>query len=224
MPTTRTARSGRAGRAGPEPSEGPREAGEPEGEDRKQASDANRAEPESEDSKQASRSIYRGRIVDLSLDTVALPNGRTVDLELIHHPGAAAIVPIEADGQVVLVRQYRYATDGYLLEVPAGKLDGGETPEICAQRELVEECGRCAASLTPLGWIWTTPGFTNEKIWLFLARNLTPATQALEHDEVLTVERVPFTRALAMALSGEITDAKSAIALVRAASHLQEQS
>ena len=166
------------------------------------------------------RSVFRGNIVDLSVDRVRLPNGNVCELELIRHPGAAAVVPVDGDGQVVLLRQYRYATGGWLDEVPAGKLDRGEAPEVCARRELAEEAGVSAGKLTPLGWIWTTPGFTDEKIWLYLATELAPARQALQADEVLSVHRLPFEEAVSLARCGEIHDAKTICALLRAASHL----
>jgi ADP-ribose pyrophosphatase len=165
----------------------------------------------------SSRAVHRGRILDLSVDRVRLPNGREVELELARHPGAAAVVPLDAEGRVHLVRQYRYATGGWLLEVPAGKLDAGEAPEACAAREVEEETGMRPGRLTPLGWIWTSPGFTDEKIWLYLATELTPVPQRLQHDEVLTIETLPFERAVAAAGRGEIVDAKSVCALLRAA-------
>ncbi|MDH3227492.1 MAG: NUDIX hydrolase [Thermoleophilia bacterium] len=162
------------------------------------------------------RAVYQGKIVDLTVDTVRLPNRKTCDLEMIRHPGAAAVVPVDRDGNVLLVRQYRYATDGWLLEVPAGKLDHkGESPEACAIREVEEETGFKPGSMIAMGWIWTTPGFSDEKIWLFLARNLTPAKQSLGRDEVLTVERLPVRRAIEMAAKGEIVDAKSICSLLR---------
>lgn len=167
-----------------------------------------------------SRRIFKGRVVDLSVDRVRLPNGKLCELELIRHPGAAAVVPVDASGNVLLIRQYRYATGGFLLEVPAGKLDPGESPETCGAREVQEETGFRAARLVPMGWIWTTPGFTDEKIWLFLGRDLTPAEQGLQDDEVLSVERLPLNEAASMALRGEITDAKSIAALLRAHSHI----
>lgn len=163
-----------------------------------------------------SRSIYDGRVVRLQVDTVDLPNGNRTELEIIRHSGAAAVVPIDGD-DVVMVKQYRHAAGDYLLEVPAGKLDPGETPRACALREMQEEVGLAADEIVPLGWIWTTPGFTDEKIWLYLAPRVSPAAQALEEDEVLTVERLPLERALEMAFSGDITDGKSACALMRAA-------
>jgi len=170
-----------------------------------------------------SRRIFKGRVVDLSVDRVRLPNGNVCELELIRHPGAAAVVPVDASGHVLLIRQYRYATGGFLLEVPAGKLDAGEAPEACAAREAQEETGFRTGSLVPLGWIWTTPGFTDEKIWLFLGRDLTPAEQGLQDDEVLSVERLPLDEAASMALCGEITDAKSIAALLRAQAHFSQE-
>ena len=161
--------------------------------------------------------VFRGRVVALSIDTVRLPNGNTCDLEIVRHPGAAAVVPVDADGSVILVRQYRHAAGDYLLEVPAGKLDDQEPPEACAVREVEEETGYRAGKLTPLGWIWTTPGFTDERIWLYLATELTLAWSSPQPDEALEVVRMPFEEAVRLALSGEIKDAKSVCALVRAA-------
>jgi ADP-ribose pyrophosphatase len=165
----------------------------------------------------SSRGVHDGRIVKLSLEEVRLPNGNTVTLELIRHPGAAAVVPVDHDGNVVLVRQYRHATGSWLLEVPAGKLDHpGESPDACALREVEEETGYRAGRLEPLGWIWTTPGFTNEKIWLFLASDLTPSRPNLQADEVLSVEKLPLVEAARRAVDGEIVDSKSVCALLRA--------
>jgi len=170
-----------------------------------------------------SRSVFRGRIVELSVDRVRLPNGKVCELEMIRHPGAAAVVPVDDNGDVILVRQYRYAAGGLLLEVPAGKLDGGEPPAECAARELQEETGFSATEITPMGWIWTTPGFTDEKIWLYLATGLSPARQDLQDDEVLTVERLPLSEAVRQAERGEIRDAKSVCALFRADLHLRQK-
>ncbi len=167
------------------------------------------------------RGVFKGRVLDLSVERVRLPNGNVCELELIRHPGAAAVVPLDDGGNVLLVRQYRHAAGGYLLEVPAGKLDPGEPPETCALREVEEETGHRPSDLAPLGWIWTTPGFTDERIWLFLATGLAPTRQDLEHDEVLTVERVPLARAVSWAETGEIQDAKSVCALLRAAHRLR---
>jgi ADP-ribose pyrophosphatase len=163
------------------------------------------------------REIFRGRTIDVDVERVRLPNGAEMDVELVRHRGAAAAVPLLDDGTVLLVRQYRYATGGWLLEIPAGKLDPGESPESCALRETEEETGFRPSRLQPLGWIWTTPGFADEKIWLFLATGLELTAQVLEDDEVLSVERMPLRQAVAMAARGEIHDSKTALALMRAA-------
>jgi ADP-ribose pyrophosphatase len=170
------------------------------------------------------KEIFKGRVVDLSVDQVLMPNGKTTELEIIRHPGAAAMVPLTESGDVILVRQYRYATGGWLLEVPAGKLDEGEKPEVCAARELVEEVGMKSAELVPLGWIWTTPGFTDEKIWLYLCRGLEPAEQDLQDDEVLTVESKSLEQAVEMVRQGEICDSKSVCALLQAEAYLRFES
>jgi ADP-ribose pyrophosphatase len=174
----------------------------------------------------SSEGIYQGRVVDLSLDRVRLPNGNVTDLEMIRHPGAAVALPLDTgqDGieYALLVRQYRYAADGWLLEVPGGKLDGPEPPETCARREIEEEIGFEAGELVGLGSILTTPGFTDERIWLYLARDLKPIEggQALEDDEVLEIERLPLADAVERAISGDIVDAKTVAALLRAAAML----
>ncbi|HEX2252660.1 MAG TPA: NUDIX hydrolase [Thermoanaerobaculia bacterium] len=171
----------------------------------------------------ASRSIHSGRVVDLSLDRVRLPNGREVEVELVHHRGAAAVLPlVPAPGghgaeEVVLLRQYRYPTGGWLLEIPAGTLQGDEAPEQCARRELEEETGMAAEELEPLGWIWTTPGFCDEKIWLYAARAVPGPGADLDADEVLEIERLPLAEAVARAVRGEIHDGKSVCALLRLA-------
>ena len=168
----------------------------------------------------AARQVYKGRIVDLRLEEVDLPNGLSVTLEVVHHPGASAIVAVDAHGAVTLIRQFRHAAGGFIWEVPAGTLAPGEAPEACARRELREETGLVAAEWTALGSILTTPGFCDERIHLFLARDVADAEQELDHDEVLTVSRIPLHRALDMVRSGEIEDAKSIAALHRAAAAL----
>ena len=169
-----------------------------------------------------SREVYNGRSFRLDVDRVRLPNGVEMDFEMIHHPGAAAIVPVLPDRTVLMIRQYRYATGGWLLEIPAGKLDPGEAPEHCAIRETEEEVGYRPGRLIPLGWIWSSPGFLDEKIWLYLATGLRETQQATDHDEVLEIERMPLQEAIDKAVRGEIHDVKSACALLRAAHHLDE--
>ena len=169
------------------------------------------------------RSIYKGKVVDLSVDRVGLPNGEIAELEVIRHPGAAAMVAMGGEGEVYLVRQYRYATGTWLLEVPAGKLDVGESPGDCAPRELEEEVGVRASAWVSLGWIWTTPGFTDEKIHLYLARDLSPARQNLQADEVLSVVSMPFETAIEKVHEGEICDAKSVCSLLMAEQFLRDE-
>lgn len=170
-----------------------------------------------------SRQVHDGKVVKLSVDRVELPDGSVTELEVIRHQGAAAVVPLTADGDVLMVRQYRHATGGWLLEVPAGKLDPGEAPDICAARETEEEVGYRVGRLDPLGWIWTTPGFTDEKIWLYLARDLVPGSQNLDGDEVLSVEKMPLVEAVSMVHRGKICDGKSVCALLRAAAYLDPE-
>jgi ADP-ribose pyrophosphatase len=157
--------------------------------------------------------IFRGRIITLRQDQVTLPSGHQITLDIVHHPGAAAVVAIDADNAVVLVRQFRHAAGGFIWEVPAGTLGDGEAPDVCARRELEEETGLVAAQWAPLGSIVTTPGFCDERIHLFLARELRETKAALDDDEVLTVSRIPLARAFEMVRQGEIEDAKSIAAL-----------
>ena len=166
-----------------------------------------------------SRRIHTGRVVRLDVDTVRFPDGSTGQLELIRHPGAAAIVPCAsdppgADPTILLIRQYRYATGGQLWEIPAGTLDPGEDPEACARRELMEETGVTAARLQRLTSVWTTPGFTNEVIHLYLATGLTAGEPSRERDEFIEVVPQPLSRVLALIREGEIRDAKTVVAIL----------
>jgi len=155
--------------------------------------------------------------LQIATETVALPNGTTLELDMVRHPGAAAVVPFVSEREVLLIRQYRYAAGGVIYEVPAGKLEEGEAPEVCAVRELEEEAGQRAGRIERLGAIWTTPGFTDERIHLFAAFDLSPATQRLEDDELIEVVPMSLEAALEMVWSGELSDAKSALALLHAA-------
>jgi ADP-ribose pyrophosphatase len=157
--------------------------------------------------------IFKGRIVTLDIDTVTLPNGATVELEMIHHPGAAAVVPIKENGVVILIRQYRHAAGGYIYEIPAGKLHPGEDPKCCAARELEEEIGYRASSIELLVSILTTPGFTDEVIHIYKGTGLTVAKQNLDHDEVIEIVEMPLEKAIARIEDGTIKDGKTIIGL-----------
>jgi len=159
------------------------------------------------------RRIFKGRVVTLDIDTVTLPNGATIELEMIHHPGAAAVVPMKEDGTVILIRQYRHAAGGYIYEIPAGKLHPGEDPKLCAARELQEEIGYRADSLELLTSILTTPGFTDEVIHIYKGTGLTKGKQDLDHDEVIEIVELPLEKALAQIIDGTIRDGKTIVGL-----------
>lgn len=167
-----------------------------------------------------SRRVYTGRVVRLDVDTVRFPDGSTGELEIIRHPGAAAIVPCASDPQtdpdptILLIRQYRYAAGGLLWEIPAGTLDPGEDPETCARRELLEETGVMAGRLQRLTSIWTTPGFTDEVIHVYLASGLTAGTPSRERDEFIEVVPQPLSQVLARIRDGEVRDAKTVVAIL----------
>jgi ADP-ribose pyrophosphatase len=168
------------------------------------------------------REVYRGRVVDLGIERVALPNGAETELEVVRHAGAAAVAAVDDAGRVVLIEQYRHAGGGFLWEIPAGLLQEGEAPETCAQRELGEEVGLAAVRLERLGTMLPTPGYSDERIHLFLGRGLTEAPIGHEEDEVIQrIERVPLGDAVAMVWRGEIPDGKTALALLLAAHALE---
>ena len=163
-----------------------------------------------------SEEIFRGRVFDVTVDTI-LERDTTYKREVVHHPGSAVIVPAFPDGTVALVRQYRHPAVRYLLEIPAGTLNRGERPEEGAARELEEELGFVAGKLEKLTEFFVSPGFCEEKMWLYLATEMTQTEQRLEDDELLDVVRLPLSQALEMITAGEIEDAKTIIGLMLAA-------
>jgi ADP-ribose pyrophosphatase len=169
------------------------------------------------------RQVYHGRVIDLGVEPVVLPNGMRVDLEIVRHRGAAAVVAIDDANRVVLIRQFRHAAAGFIWELPGGLLDHpGESPADCASRELAEETGLRAGEMVPLGAVLTTPGFTDERIQLFLARELRQDAHDPERDEVIAeVARTPLPEALAMIRRGDIVDAKTICGLHLAAAVLE---
>jgi ADP-ribose pyrophosphatase len=167
----------------------------------------------------SSRRVYSGKVISVDVDSVRFPNDLVGELEMVRHPGASAVVPFldpldSPDPRILLIRQYRYAADGYVYEIPAGRLDPGETPEDCAARELREETGYSASDLIRLTTFYTTPGFTDEQIHLFAASGLTEGNSRVEADEVLDLAPVTLSRAMAMIASGELVDGKSMIGVL----------
>ncbi len=160
--------------------------------------------------------LYRGKLLNLRVNEVRLSNKNIAIREIVEHRGAAVIVALDERQRVLMVRQYRSAAGRVLLEVPAGTLDSGEDPARCATRELKEETGYQAAQWEPLGYFYASPGFSTEKMYLFLARQLTLQEAAPEEDEEIAVELVPLSQALERVASGEIVDAKTIVGLFRA--------
>ena len=164
----------------------------------------------------SSQKIFAGRVFSVTVDTVR-EGELTYQREVVHHGGSAVIVPVFDDGTVALVRQYRHPAVRYLLEVPAGTLADGERPEYGAERELQEELGVIAGRMEKLTEFFVSPGFCEEKMWVYLATELVQGKQQLEEDEILDVVRLPISEALEMITSGEIQDAKTIIGLMLAA-------
>ena len=161
--------------------------------------------------------IYKGKILHAVKDTVSLPNGKEATREFCMHIGAVCILPLLQDGTVIVERQYRYAHGGVLLEIPAGKLDTPDEDRLsAAKRELREETGATADKFTYLGEIDTTPALMNEKIHLYLAEGITFGERSLDYDEFLDVELVPLSDLVDMTMRGEIKDAKTQVAVLKA--------
>lgn len=164
--------------------------------------------------------VKKGRVFELYTENITLPNGVTLDMEIIRHPGAAAMVPVMDDGSILLLRQYRHAVDGYIWEIPAGTLDPDEDEMTCALRELTEETGYTARHMEKLGVITPLPAYSDERIHIYMATGLTQASQNLDADELLSVHPTALQAALAMIADGKIGDAKTIAALHLAANRL----
>lgn len=160
-------------------------------------------------------SVYHGKVIDLGVETVTLPNGQECSLEIIRHPGGAVALAINAKHEVCLLRQYRHATGGWIWELPGGRIEADETPLLSAQRELREEAGIEAGHWSALIEMWSTPGFCTEKLYLYVARDLIEVQATPEADELFEVHWLPLTEAFRMCDSGDIEDAKTLIGLFR---------
>lgn len=160
--------------------------------------------------------LFQGRIIHLNQERVRLPNGHEAELEIVHHPGGAAVVALDADGRVCLLRQYRHATGGWLWELPAGKIDNREPPLDTARRELAEEAGREATAWRELGFMHSSPGILTEVVYLYLAQNLNRTATGHEQEEVIEIHWLPLAEALSWCQDGRISDAKTLIGLFRA--------
>jgi 8-oxo-dGTP pyrophosphatase MutT (NUDIX family) len=167
--------------------------------------------------------IYQGRVIDVALETVELPNGSQVELEIVRHPGGAAAVALDDQDRVCLLRQFRHASDGWLWELPAGRIDPGESPFNTAKRELAEEAGLEAVEWTDLGPMHSSPGIFTEVIHLWLGRGLTSLPHNHEHGELIEVHWLPLGQALDWCSDGTITDGKTLIGLYRAGALLQSR-
>ena len=169
--------------------------------------------------------VHRGRVFDFTKENVTLTNGVTVDMEVIRHPGAAAIVPLTAAGEVIMLKQYRHAVGGELWEIPAGTMDPEDgAPLDCARRELIEETGFSAAAWDTLGELTPVPGYSDERIHIFLARDLSPAAQNLDMDEILAVHTLPLEEVRRMVFDGRITDAKTIVGIFMAGKYVDSPS
>tara|TARA_B100000959_G_scaffold83641_1_gene89086 strand:- start:178 stop:714 length:537 start_codon:yes stop_codon:yes gene_type:complete len=158
--------------------------------------------------------IYKGTLLDVRRDEITLPNGKTSAREYIKHPGAACIIPVLPDGNIALIKQYRYPVQSEMIELPAGKLDPGEKPEVCAKRELEEEIGYSAGKLTFICNIHPAIGFASEKMWIYLAEDLVKTVENTDHDEFLVLMPTHLDDAIKMVWDGKITDVKTIIGLL----------
>ncbi len=166
--------------------------------------------------------VYRGRAFSIRCDEVQLPNQRTMHVDVIEHPGAVTILPVDGEGRILFVRQYRHATGKELLELPAGTLDTDEPPETCALREIREETGFATGNMVKLGEFFLAPGYSTEYMVVYLATELKPAPLPKDQDEFISLEAIPVEQAYQMALSNELMDGKSLAALLLARPYLQK--
>ncbi len=160
------------------------------------------------------KEVYRGKIVTLNVDTIRQASGRTTIREVVLHPGGVAAIPILDDGRLILIRQFRYPIGRFILEIPAGKLDSGQSPKDTIARELIEETGYCTASLTYECTFYPTPGISDESIHLFTARDLTQSAQRLEEGEHITVEAYTLEECMKKIETGEISDGKTILGIL----------
>ncbi|HKJ04647.1 MAG TPA: NUDIX hydrolase [Geopsychrobacteraceae bacterium] len=166
------------------------------------------------DSKMSEETLYKGRILDLARETHQMPDGREARFEIVQHSGGAAALPVLPDGRVILIRQFRPAIKDYILEIPAGRLEAGEDGATCVARELQEEIGYQPGTLETLGDIYSSVGFCNERIYLYVAHDLKPAMQALEPDEFIELKVMTLDEAITLVKNGQILDAKTRVALL----------
>ncbi|MDA0769750.1 MAG: NUDIX hydrolase [Chloroflexi bacterium] len=164
----------------------------------------------------SSQSVFQGKIVNVRSDTVLLPSGRQTVREVVEHSAAVVIVPIDSDDNVLLVRQYRYPIDQFILEAPAGGLEDGESPDDCAQRELQEEVGYASRNIRPMGGFWSAPGFSTEYLYAYMARDLVPSKLNADDDEAIEVIPTPMSSINKLIRLGEIQDSKTIAALLMA--------
>jgi ADP-ribose pyrophosphatase len=169
-----------------------------------------------------SETVYRGKAFDVRRDLIRLPNGNQTWLDIVEHPGAVTLVPVDAGGQIHFVRQYRHSAGGVILELPAGTIDPGEEPEACALREVREEIGMSASRLEKIGEFFLAPGYSTEYMHVYLATGLQPSPLPGDEDEFIKIEIMPYDNAIELIAAGIIQDAKTLAALLLARPHLSK--
>jgi ADP-ribose pyrophosphatase len=168
----------------------------------------------------STKTIYKGKVFTVRLDQVRMPDGKQAQFDIIDHPPAVTLVPVDTDNHIWFIRQYRHAIGGEILELPAGVVEAGEPPDLCAGREIREETGMSAGQILNIGEFYEVPGYSTEYMYVYLARDLRPDPLPGDEDEYISVERIPIDEAYRMAQRGEILDAKTIAALLLAAPHL----